>query len=130
NSGRREPVYRLVPGVLWRLRHLFNFTKEQGALKLPSLHYCLLIISFNNAIKAGSVFAAAARISSIFTGFIFPGVHRSVIAETAKQGIPMCLAAIFSGAVDMPTASAPISLRYLYSALVSRFGPGTAAYTP
>ena len=64
---------------------------------------------------------------SIVTFSILPGRHMSVITDTAKQGRFICLATIFSGTVDIPTASAPILAKYSYSADVSRFGPVTAA---
>ena len=49
---------------------------------------------------------------------------------TPKTVNPMCLAAITSVTVDMPTASAPIILKYLYSAGVSNVGPVVPRYTP
>ena len=42
---------------------------------------------------------------------------------TAKTGTFICLAVITSGTVDMPTASAPMILKNLYSAGVSKVGP-------
>ena len=42
----------------------------------------------------------------------------------------MWFATMFSGTVDIPTASAPMKRRNLYSARVSKFGPGTATNTP
>jgi tetratricopeptide (TPR) repeat protein len=55
---------------------------------------------------------------------------KSVIIDTANTGSPICLATITSGTVDIPTASAPMVLKYLYSAGVSKVGPVTAQYTP
>jgi hypothetical protein len=46
--------------------------------------------------------------------------------EIAKQGMPACRPTITSGIVDIPTKSAPIIRRYLYSAGVSKHGPDTA----
>ena len=45
-----------------------------------------------------------------------PGTPKSVITEIAKHLIFICLAIITSGAVDIPTVSPPIILKYLYSA--------------
>ena len=55
---------------------------------------------------------------------------RWVITDTPKTGIEECLATITSGIVDMPTASAPIIRKYLYSDGVSYEGPVPARYTP
>ena len=49
---------------------------------------------------------------------------------TAKTGRFICRAMITSGVVDMPTASAPMILKYLYSAGVSKVGPLVERYTP
>ena len=42
---------------------------------------------------------------------------------TAKQGSLMCLAVMTSGVVDIPTESAPMIRKYLYSDGVSNVGP-------
>ena len=75
----------------------------------------------------GSALFAAAIISSKLTSLIFPSMPRSVMIEIAKHGIFICRATITSGIVDIPTASAPIMRRNLYSAGVSRLGPVTLA---
>ena len=46
------------------------------------------------------------------------GIH-----ETPKTFIPACTAATTSGTVDIPTASAPATLKNLISAGVSNIGP-------
>jgi hypothetical protein len=62
----------------------------------------------------------------ISAGSSASGRHWSVMIEIPITRIPSCTATITSGTVDMPTTSAPIARSIRYSALVSRFGPGTA----
>lgn len=73
----------------------------------------------------GSAFEAADIISSTFTGDKLSGKHSSVIIDKPNTLIDEWFATITSGTVLIPTTSAPIVLKYLYSALVSRLGPGT-----
>jgi len=66
----------------------------------------------------------------MLTGFRASGRQRSVMQDSPTTFRPACTAHDHLGDVDMPTASAPIVLRNLYSALVSRQGPVRATYTP
>jgi hypothetical protein len=50
--------------------------------------------------------------------------------EMPSTSAPRCLAAVASMTVDMPTRSAPAVRSILISAGVSKWGPGSPAYTP
>ncbi len=76
-------------------------------------------------VNFGSASMAILIISSTETGFKFSGKPSSVRTDMAKTGILMWFATITSGTVLIPTASAPITLKNLYSALVSKLGPVT-----
>lgn len=75
--------------------------------------------------KFGSAFSAASMISDIVTGCKNSEKHSSVIIEKPITLIFIWQATITSGIVLMPTTSAPTIRKKRYSALVSRFGPGT-----
>jgi hypothetical protein len=64
--------------------------------------------STNNLVSFGSASLAIAITSFKSNGANASGSHSSVSTLTATQGIPMCTAAITSGTVDIPTASAPM----------------------
>src|SRR6266536_1696903 len=74
----------------------------------------------------GRARSVAARTSSWVVG----APQRLVITESAATPSPWARAAITSGTVDMPTASAPQERNIATSARVSYEGPGTATYTP
>jgi len=81
------------------------------------------IISVISVVIRSSVLPAASRTDWWVVNSILPSIPRSVIMLTAKHGIFICRAIITSGVVDIPTASAPMILKYLYSAGVSKVGP-------
>ena len=53
-----------------------------------------------------------------------------MIIDIPNTRMLACTATITSGTVDIPTASAPTILKYLYSAGVSKVGPCVPRYTP
>ena len=64
--------------------------------------------------------------ASMAMGAMASGRLTLLITEIPRTRRPACTAAMTSGTVDMPTASAPIRRRNRVSAGVSRLGPLTA----
>src|ERR1041384_3669622 len=91
--------------------------------EFPGGYHSRFTTSLKILVSLGSALLAAAMTSASVTGFSVSGKHSSVMIEQPRTRIPIWIATMSSGTVDMPTASPPIPLRKRYSARVSRFGP-------